>query len=125
MPKLAPTLALGVALLAACSCSERILEERDSGPDIDGLCQVYCERTIECRWAPDRFDFDTVEGCVDNCRETPEWEMPRCAQTLEAMLTCTAQYECPTFADYGRGCYDDTTPDGLCCPEISANSSCF
>ena len=112
-------LVLGLAgWLVGCSCSDQSLAEEEEPPDIEGLCQVYCERVMECRWTPDSAaTFSTVEGCAENCRNDVLWD--RCPDRNEALLRCETAYECPEFANFG--CRDD---QGQCCAEIRAASSC-
>ncbi len=118
MRPLPHALAFGLGVLAGCTCTDRTLEEQESPPDIDGLCQAHCERVMECVWTPDSsVSFNTVEGCFDNCRESPAWNTPDCAKRREALLTCITQYECPEFASYGCA-----TPQGHCCTETMQQS---
>lgn len=112
--------ALGLVLLAGCTCNSRTLEGEPPPPDIEGLCRASCERFMECVWAPDiGTSFSTMEGCVESCQASPAWDEAGCAERREALLACITQYECPEFAAYGC-----QTPDSQCCKETMEHASC-
>jgi len=118
LPRLIPLLGF---LFAGCSCNERILENEPPPIDIEGMCHTYCERVMECLWTPDiGASFSTVEECEHNCRTDRAWG--RCPDEQTDHLECLNSYECPEFADFGRGCHDDDPATGQCCEEIHAYS---
>jgi hypothetical protein len=104
--------------LVAAACSDRPLEEEEEPPDIEGLCQAYCSRYMECVWTP-ASSFSSEDECVQTCRESVDWTRT-CAELKETALLCFTQYECP---DYARNWI--IGPDGLCQAEIFEYSACL
>ena len=111
-----------LVLLAGCSCNDRTLDEEPPLPDIEGLCQTFCERTFECGEVGGG-SIQTVEGCIESCIDRPEWDEPACVEPREALYECLNQYECPEFTNTVI-CNDDTQPDSRCCPESVASQMC-
>ena len=122
MPQTFSMLVLGLVLLASCSCNDRRVGDDEPQPDIEGLCQTFCERTFECgRPAP---SVSTVEECVQLCIDVPEWDNPSCVAPREALYLCINDFECPDFTNIVV-CDDDTQPDHECCPESNASMMCI
>jgi hypothetical protein len=119
MRRLFHGLIAGLAIgLAASACSDRPLEEEEEPPDIEGLCQAYCSRFMECVWTPESM-FSTEDECAHTCRESVDWGRT-CAELKETALICFTQYECP---DYARIWTD--RPNGPCQAEIHEYSACL
>jgi len=115
-----PLLLLGL-LLVGCQCHDRTIDDPPPLPDIEGMCRTYCERVMECLWTPESpVSFSTVEQCEHNCRVDVNWD--NCPDVQTDMLECINGYECPKFAEFGRGCHDDDPATGHCCEEIAAQS---
>ncbi len=116
-------LVLGVALLAGCSCSDRTAGDVPPGPDIEGLCSVFCERMFECGDPPSTGPIEDVPTCIDSCMGVSQWDMPNCVDGREALYVCANQYECPEFTNTIL-CNRDDQPDHECCPEMTAVTLC-
>ncbi len=119
MPRCCLILALGLALPAACNCTERNVGDDPPRPDVEGICQTYCGRVHECGFAND----DTVEECIEECIGLQEWDDPDCVGAREAIHVCLNEYDCPEFTNHIT-CNLDDQPDHECCPEMNALVSC-
>jgi hypothetical protein len=118
MKRLCHGLIAGLVMgLVTGACADRPLEEEEEPPDIEGLCQTYCSRYMECVWTPES-SFSTEDECAHNCRESVDWERT-CAEFKEELLTCFTRYECPDFARNWGG------SEGLCREEINEYSTCL
>jgi len=115
-----PLLLLGL-LLVGCQCHDRAIDDPPPPPDIEGLCRTYCERVVECLLPLGiPASFSTVEGCQHYCRTSTLWDI--CPDIQVDMFECINGYECPKFAEFGRGCHDDDPATGQCCEEIAVQS---
>ena len=119
MPRSYLTLALGLALPAAYSCTDRNVREDRPRPDVEGLCQPFCERVHECG-SPAQ---DSVDECSELCIGLRDWDDPDCVDARESIYLCVNEYECPEFTNHFI-CGDDTIPDHECCPEMNALAAC-
>ncbi|MCA9653330.1 MAG: hypothetical protein H6712_02960 [Myxococcales bacterium] len=120
MPRLPPLLL--ALVLAGLGCNDRTVGDEPPMPDIEGLCQTYCERVFQCGDVGSG-PIQTVEACVESCMTVREWDIASCVEPYEAYFTCVNQYECPEFTN-SVICNDENQPDTQCCPESEARQRC-
>lgn len=79
------------------------LDEPEYEPDIEGNCNRWCEKQLDCRADP---PYGSEAECFASCAESLAWQVP-CNEVYEAEQECIVALPCDEFVRLGP---NSTTP---------------